>query len=973
MFRIMFCASIIFAVAFPAYAGEFEEGKVAFEFQDYETALQKWKPLAENGNPEAQASIGNMHFQGKGLTKDVSEALRWWKKAAENGDSNLQQELGHDYYFGEKSKGINRDFTDAAKWFQKGKIKVALGSMFLEGLGVEKNVKEGKRLIEEGAKDNSFIKNGGECLATNVMKGTLPYLILRDVAERGNVDAQGILGYLYARSSCSGELKANILALHWLTIAGDNGNKESAAKLNDIRQLMRPDQISEAEKLIGNTKNMIRAYTDKGEHPCVILKSYLDGLNHDVIVAENAYFKKHLTYPNNISSLGITVSSNVSVSLNAKEQYNLSEISIVGSSANCSSNGVTQEYPIGNGFNDNALEIEKLNDLISSGKLAGQGLSEKLYQRGLLLNLISKPDQALADFNKAIELTPDDSAGVYYSRATLLKRLKRPEEALADFDKAIALRPTDGKSRYHKAMILKEKKQYDAAIDNLNKVVDLVPMDCRCVFKELDSIFSQPGDEKRAIENAQGIVARNPANIPALDYMKGLYEKQENSEKVLELFGKIMEVDKNKGARFQERGEYYYKIKQKEKAIRDFSEAEKHDTRVDWGTLIVDRYFEANQPEDALQDLNLAIEINPNNWNLYRIRSDVNYLLGKISPALDDISKSAELNPKARDYILRDKLQIDVKSGHLEKAIEEYEKLTRRELKARDAEWAYYNYLLSKLYDLNGDNDRKESALKERLDQINEIYPKDAKKGADYHRWMAWYYVSRNDLHSAGAAIDELVASNHTLEDRDYLIRGENRFKNANFQSAIDDLSKTIEMDPQFWSAYKLRGMYYFALGQFDKAEKEFMVFWRNSIKYTDMKYEEFDSFYPFSHSSYAKLLLYITQTRMGKNAETELRTRVNKLDSVYWPAPIVSMFLGELKPDDVIIAAKDRNPKISNVKMFDAYFYSGQYYLTKNETDKAIMMFQKAIDIGDKLILAEETPIAIAELKRIGGMAKNK
>ncbi|MBF0293221.1 MAG: tetratricopeptide repeat protein, partial [Nitrospinae bacterium] len=965
MIRAMFCAFILFAVAFPAYAGEFEEGKVAFEFQDYETALQKWRPLAESGHSEAQASIGNMYFQGKGLAKNTSEALRWWKKAAENGDSNLQNELGHDYYFGDKSKGISRDFATAVKWFQKANVKVALGSMFLEGLGVGKNVEEGKRLIEEGAKENSFIKKGMECLATNVIEGTAPYLILRDVAERGNVDAQGILGSLYARSVCSEEQKAKTLAFHWLTIAGDNGNKESSAKLNDIRQSMRPDEISEAEKRIGNTKNMISNYTDKGEHPCVILKSYLDGLNHDVIVAENAYFKKSLTYPNDISSLGITVSSNVSVSLNAKEQYNLSEISIVVSSPNCSSNGVTQEHSIGVSFNDNALEIEKLNDSINSGKLAGQGLSEKLYQRGLLLNYISKPDQALADFNKAIELTPDDSAGVYYSRAIILNRLKRPDQALADFDKAIALRPTDGKSHYYKAKILKEKKQYDAAIDNLNKVVDLVSMDCRCVFNELDHIFTQPGDEKRAIENAQGIVARNPGDIPALDYLKGLYEKQENSEKVLELFGKIMELDKNKEARFQERGEYYYKIKQKEKAIRDFSEAAKHGAWVDWGTLIVDRYFEANQPEDALQDLNMAIDINPDNWRLYTIRSDVNYLLGKTSVALNDISKAIDLIPWARDYILRDSLTVYALAGEMEKAISGYEKLTRQELKT-NYNWVFYNYRLSALYDLNGDNNRKESALKERLDQINEIYPKDAKKGADYYRWMARHYECRNDYNSVGAIIDELMTSNHDLDEYEYIIRGESRFRKSNFQLAIDDLSKSIEIYPQYWNAYKLRGMCYLALGQFDKAEKEFMVFWQNSIKYTDISPNDFSSFYPFSHSSYAKLLLYIAQARMGKNAEAELRTRVNKLDSVYWPAPIVSMFLGELKPEDVISAAKDRNPKIAKAKMFDAYFYSGQYYLTKNETAKAIMMFQKAIDIGDKLMLAQETPIAIAELKRI-------
>jgi hypothetical protein len=47
----------IFALALfgGAIPGPFEDGKAAYRSGDYETALRLWRPLADQGNAEAQA------------------------------------------------------------------------------------------------------------------------------------------------------------------------------------------------------------------------------------------------------------------------------------------------------------------------------------------------------------------------------------------------------------------------------------------------------------------------------------------------------------------------------------------------------------------------------------------------------------------------------------------------------------------------------------------------------------------------------------------------------------------------------------------------------------------------------------------------------------------------------------------------------------------------------------------------------
>src|SRR6185295_3391303 len=63
----------------------FEEGMEAYAKGDFTTAMEKWKPLAQEGNPSAQTNLGVMYYQGRGVKPDYREAMRWYKLAALKG------------------------------------------------------------------------------------------------------------------------------------------------------------------------------------------------------------------------------------------------------------------------------------------------------------------------------------------------------------------------------------------------------------------------------------------------------------------------------------------------------------------------------------------------------------------------------------------------------------------------------------------------------------------------------------------------------------------------------------------------------------------------------------------------------------------------------------------------------------------------------------------------------------------------
>jgi TPR repeat protein len=95
-------------------AANYQEGIDAYTKGNFAVALEKIKPLAEQGDAEAQFRLGLMYREGKGVTQDVKEAAAWLSKAAEQGQVEAQENLGLSYA---KGLGVERDWVQADKWF----------------------------------------------------------------------------------------------------------------------------------------------------------------------------------------------------------------------------------------------------------------------------------------------------------------------------------------------------------------------------------------------------------------------------------------------------------------------------------------------------------------------------------------------------------------------------------------------------------------------------------------------------------------------------------------------------------------------------------------------------------------------------------------------------------------------------------------------------------------------------------------
>ena len=82
------------ALVVSAHGADLQSGLDAYERGDYEAALIQFRPLAEQGNAEAQLYLGIMYEYGKGVPWNPVQAFNWYRKAAESGHPKAQAQLG---------------------------------------------------------------------------------------------------------------------------------------------------------------------------------------------------------------------------------------------------------------------------------------------------------------------------------------------------------------------------------------------------------------------------------------------------------------------------------------------------------------------------------------------------------------------------------------------------------------------------------------------------------------------------------------------------------------------------------------------------------------------------------------------------------------------------------------------------------------------------------------------------------------
>ena len=105
--------AMLIALSVPALADPVAQGERAFRKGDYQRAVKKFRPPAQEGHPVAQTYMGFLYQTGRGVPQFRPGSAKYYQWAAEQGNPVAQYQLGLLY---DKGHGVPQNYVLAHKW-----------------------------------------------------------------------------------------------------------------------------------------------------------------------------------------------------------------------------------------------------------------------------------------------------------------------------------------------------------------------------------------------------------------------------------------------------------------------------------------------------------------------------------------------------------------------------------------------------------------------------------------------------------------------------------------------------------------------------------------------------------------------------------------------------------------------------------------------------------------------------------------
>ena len=289
---------------------------------------------------------------------------------------------------------------------------------------------------------------------------------------------------------------------------------------------------------------------------------------------------------------------------------------------------------------DEALTAPEIADFIEASIYSDRGVAKWR---------MNQTKEAIEDFNKSIQLSPDN-ATVYNNRGNALMDLGHPDEAVKDFDRAIALSASYGAAYNNRGNARVTLGQYDAAFQDFRKAVELMPQSA-VPFNGRGMAHEQLKRHHAAIRDLTRAISINPKYVAAYQHRADAYlaldmyrEAVADATQVLTLQPDVPLPDILLLRARANEGDKKFNA-----ALDDLNKA------IEAKPDLVDAYIErgivftqARRFDDALGDLTRALELDPQNAKAYAMRASVKL------QAAPNVTSNAEGNAQSNEDALND-------------------------------------------------------------------------------------------------------------------------------------------------------------------------------------------------------------------------------------------------------------------------------------------------------------------------------
>ena len=465
---------------------------------------------------------------------------------------------------------------------------------------------------------------------------------------------------------------------------------------------------------------------------------------------------------------------------------------------------------------------------------------------------------------EAIRLDPDN-AEYYEKLGVFLARANEQDDAIGYLTKAIELNPNAKDSHFYRGIVHKFRDEFSEAQADFLQVIELESAPGNTFSEDA----RQQIDELKALEakkeHFQNLKAKQnePLETAAKYIERGqTYLKTGEWEKAYLDFDEAIRLEPTNAEAFRFRGASLYKMGEAELAIKDYSQAIKldpnnSDLHLNRGILQAD----SGDSDDALVDLNEAIRLNPKNAIAYHVRARVHaeawFDGDSIDQATEDFEKAIELDPDNPDIYksLADFWGQPCFRGAEDDALADLDQAIR--LAPENAEYYLARFKVkAKLNDATGASEdlTKAFLLDPSNEEVKELVNKftageDKKSQVTQLMMSAMEKINSGDLdgciedlkqaykldpdnQGVKDMLCQIPPALMTEEDDSHkaLILVKNaheKFNAEDYEGCITDLTEAITLNPNEELAFRLRGLAYLEKGLEDEAYRD----WSEAIR----------------------------------------------------------------------------------------------------------------------------------------------
>ncbi|MBN1854550.1 MAG: tetratricopeptide repeat protein [Pirellulales bacterium] len=288
---------------------------------------------------------------------------------------------------------------------------------------------------------------------------------------------------------------------------------------------------------------------------------------------------------------------------------------------------------------DREEAIQSFNKVIENEAADLKTKAKAYIYRG---NIQTDEKAGLADFNRAVELLPEDT-DILRTRAMYFLRLNRFTDALADLDKALEIDPKHAPTHEIRGLALMMMKQFDEALAAFDRAAELIP-ESSSPQQNRARVLALQGQLDNALAAVDKAIELDPKAISAWMLRCQLLIAQGKIDEAMKAIDEVLTLRPKWDQAVRVKAEILAGTGRIDEAIKCLEEvAQEGQKNTEIQIQLAMYYMVQKRSRDAIVLYTEVLRREADNLRALRNRADAYLNIGKHSEAIADYEKANQL------------------------------------------------------------------------------------------------------------------------------------------------------------------------------------------------------------------------------------------------------------------------------------------------------------------------------------------